>query len=342
MNAIEIRTGSDSDIPKIQSCYQVLSALNIDFSPRILSAHRTPDRMVVQAKKLQSEGFVASIAAAGGSAHLPGMTAAETSRPVIGIPVRSSIFGGIDSLLSIIQMPEGVPTGCVGIGDADAAGLFAAKLVALVDRDLVPRLRSAMHLDQWDDTRSGVTPQLGLINTIEGKENSVSEQFTHFMDTFGIRTITHHLYNDQVDEMADVVDSMEREGAAALVVTCDLMEAASRRIPGSIGASTHLPVIGLPFVEDPADRNAQQVLKNLVDYLEFLPASKNTRGMVSMGINRLKNTGLYATQILALVDSKIEQPLKDYRHRQYEEVVRKDEHLVDKGLDQVGNGKISL
>jgi 5-(carboxyamino)imidazole ribonucleotide mutase len=127
---IEIRTGSDSDMPKIQDLYAFLDSLFIPYSKRILSAHRTPDRMADQAQKLESNSFRVSIAAAGGSAHIAGMTASETSVPVVALPVLSSL-GGIDALLSMAQMPPGIPNGCVGINDSEGAGILAIRIAYL-------------------------------------------------------------------------------------------------------------------------------------------------------------------------------------------------------------------
>ena len=101
---IEIRTGSDSDMPKISRAYKFLESLDIPFSSRILSAHRTPAEMMYAAKQLEEQGYSVSIAAAGGSAHLPGMTASETLVPVVGLPVKTTSLAGIDSLLSLIHI----------------------------------------------------------------------------------------------------------------------------------------------------------------------------------------------------------------------------------------------
>jgi len=139
---IEIRTGSDSDIPKIKAAHDMLSALGVPFRPRVLSAHRTPELMASEARALEANGVKVSIAAAGGAAHLPGMTASETLVPVVGIPVPTEALGGVDSLYSILQMPDGCPVGTVGIGQAEAAAILAAEIVALGDAALADRLRA--------------------------------------------------------------------------------------------------------------------------------------------------------------------------------------------------------
>jgi 5-(carboxyamino)imidazole ribonucleotide mutase len=136
--------GSQSDWPTMQRAAQVLDELLVGYEARIVSAHRTPDRLHAFGKGAHGEGFKVIIAGAGGAAHLPGMLAALTHLPVLGVPVRSRALTGIDSLLSIVQMPAGIPTGTLAIGKAGAtnAGLLAASILALSDEPLSQRLRA--------------------------------------------------------------------------------------------------------------------------------------------------------------------------------------------------------
>jgi 5-(carboxyamino)imidazole ribonucleotide mutase len=127
---VGIIMGSKSDWPTMKAAADVLAELGIPHEARVVSAHRTPELMAEYAKSAVSRGLLAIIAGAGGAAHLPGMTAAYTSVPVIGVPVKSQALAGLDSLLSIAQMPAGIPVACVGIGDARSAGLLAARIVA--------------------------------------------------------------------------------------------------------------------------------------------------------------------------------------------------------------------
>ena len=140
--AIGIIMGSQSDWVTMQACAQLLDALGITYESRIVSAHRTPDRMTAYAKGAEARGLKVIIAGAGGAAHLPGMVAAMTALPVLGVPVKSSALSGLDSLLSIVQMPRGVPVGTLAIGEAGAAnaGILAASIVAVADPDLASRI----------------------------------------------------------------------------------------------------------------------------------------------------------------------------------------------------------
>ena len=140
---VAIVMGSQSDWPTMKKAADALDALGVPYEARIISAHRTPDRLHAFGKGAASEGFKVVIAGAGGAAHLPGMIAALTHLPVLGVPVQSRALSGLDSLLSIVQMPAGIPTGTLAIGEAGAtnAGLLAAAILALADDGLSARLQ---------------------------------------------------------------------------------------------------------------------------------------------------------------------------------------------------------
>ena len=139
---VAIVMGSQSDWPTMKAAADVLDELEVPYEARITSAHRTPDRMVAFAKGAEGEGFSVIVAGAGGAAHLPGMIASMTHLPVLGVPVQSATLAGVDSLLSIVQMPAGVPVGTLAIGRAGAvnAALLAASILALQDAALATRL----------------------------------------------------------------------------------------------------------------------------------------------------------------------------------------------------------
>ena len=136
--------GSQSDWQTMKHAGETLDALGVPYDARIVSAHRTPERLYAFAKGAKAAGFKVIIAGAGGAAHLPGMTAALTSLPVFGVPVESKALSGQDSLLSIVQMPPGVPVGTLAIGQAGAinAALLAARVLALSDPTLANRLEA--------------------------------------------------------------------------------------------------------------------------------------------------------------------------------------------------------
>ena len=141
---VAIVMGSQSDWQTMQRAAEVLDQLGVAYEARIVSAHRTPERMYAFGRGAASEGFKVIVAGAGGAAHLPGMLSSLTHLPVLGVPVESKALKGMDSLLSIVQMPAGVPTGTLAIGEAGAtnAGILAASILALSDNALSQRLQA--------------------------------------------------------------------------------------------------------------------------------------------------------------------------------------------------------
>lgn len=154
--------GSDSDLPTMEAAIMALDEFEIDTEVRVLSAHRTPDEMFVYARGAAARGVRVIIAGAGGAAHLPGMIASATPLPVIGVPVVATALAGVDALLSIVQMPAGVPVATVAIGNARNAGLLAVRILAASN----PSLRSRMEQFQRD-----------LHQTVRAKDEAVAARF---------------------------------------------------------------------------------------------------------------------------------------------------------------------
>lgn len=143
MSKIAVIMGSKSDYKTMKECCDVLDKFGIDYDKEVISAHRTPELMVDFAKNAKANGYSLIIAAAGGAAHLPGMVAASTTLPVIGVPIKSSTLSGVDSLLSIVQMPYGVPVATMAIGVAGAknAAITALSILAINDEILAEKYR---------------------------------------------------------------------------------------------------------------------------------------------------------------------------------------------------------
>ena len=152
---VGIIMGSQSDWPTMKHAAEMLETLGIPYETRIVSAHRTPDRLWDYGKTAVDRGLLAIVAGAGGAAHLPGMMASKTRVPVFGVPIETKALSGMDSLLSIVQMPKGYPVGTMAIGNAGAANaaLMAAQVLALSDTDLAARL------DQWRADLSASIPE---------------------------------------------------------------------------------------------------------------------------------------------------------------------------------------
>ena len=150
---VGIIMGSQSDWPTMKAAAEVLDELGIPYETKIVSAHRTPDRLWDYGKTAVSRGLKVIIAGAGGAAHLPGMMASKTRVPVIGVPVQTKALSGVDSLYSILQMPKGYPVATMAIGGAANAGLMAAAILAVSDAGV------AAKLDAWRDALSASIPE---------------------------------------------------------------------------------------------------------------------------------------------------------------------------------------
>jgi 5-(carboxyamino)imidazole ribonucleotide mutase len=154
--------GSDSDLGTMRPAVDALAEFDVAFEVRVVSAHRTPDTLYEYATTAADRGLQVIIAGAGGAAHLPGMTASMTPLPVIGVPVPRDKLDGVDSLLSIVQMPPGIPVATVGIGEARNAGLLAVRILAAADPELRRRMRAF---------------QAGLADAVRQKDAGVRKQF---------------------------------------------------------------------------------------------------------------------------------------------------------------------
>jgi 5-(carboxyamino)imidazole ribonucleotide mutase len=152
---VAIIMGSRSDWPTLKAAADVLDDLGVGYEAKVVSAHRTPDRLYDFAKSARGAGFKVVVAGAGGAAHLPGMCASMTDLPVLGVPVRTKLQDGLDSLLSIVQMPAGIPVGTLAVGEAGArnAGLLAAQILALSDTALAKRVAD------WRTRQTATVPE---------------------------------------------------------------------------------------------------------------------------------------------------------------------------------------
>lgn len=149
--------GSDSDLPIMQDAARILDEFGISYDLTIVSAHRTPERMVQYAKQAEKNGTKVIIAGAGGSAHLPGMVSSFTPLPVIGVPIKTKSLDGLDSLLSIVQMPPGIPVATVAINGAKNAGILAASILGTTDPDILTKITKYKETLKKDVTKKAET-----------------------------------------------------------------------------------------------------------------------------------------------------------------------------------------
>ncbi|MCI6125312.1 MAG: 5-(carboxyamino)imidazole ribonucleotide mutase [Enterocloster clostridioformis] len=165
MEKVGIVMGSDSDMPIMAKAAEILDKLGIDYEMTIISAHREPDVFFDWAKSAEDKGFKVIIAGAGKAAHLPGMCAAIFPMPVIGIPMKTSDLGGVDSLYSIVQMPSGIPVATVAINGGANAGILAAKILAVSDAELLAKLK-----EYSESLKNDVVKKAGKLEQVGYKE----------------------------------------------------------------------------------------------------------------------------------------------------------------------------
>ncbi len=163
--------GSDSDLPVMKAAAEVLDQFEVPYELTIVSAHRTPNRMAEYAGAAAERGLEVIIAGAGGAAHLPGMTASLTSLPVIGVPIRTSCLDGLDSLLSIVQMPGGIPVATVAVNNAKNAGLLAVRILGVKRPDLRARMEQFMDDQRIEvEEKAAVLEKKGFVEYLREKE----------------------------------------------------------------------------------------------------------------------------------------------------------------------------
>jgi 5-(carboxyamino)imidazole ribonucleotide mutase len=168
---IGIIMGSDSDLPTMKAAIEICAQFEVPHEVAIVSAHRTPERMVEYAQTAHQRGLKVIIAGAGGAAHLPGMVAALTPLPTIGVPIQTKALQGVDSLYSIVQMPAGVPVATVSIGNATNAGLLAIQILATQDPTLVRVIAYRQSLKEMVLAKQARLEAVGYSNYLEGKES---------------------------------------------------------------------------------------------------------------------------------------------------------------------------
>jgi 5-(carboxyamino)imidazole ribonucleotide mutase len=324
---IEIRTGSDSDIPKIKEAYQLLEKLGIAYSPRILSAHRTPQIMAAEAQRLHQNGFSVSIAAAGGSAHLPGMTASETLVPVVGLPVKTSTLDGVDSLYSIIQMPNGIPVGSVGIGRAGDAALLAAQIAFLDNSNVRAQIRALRNLPPTNHNEP-LFEQKVLIIHPEPKltDEKALSQMAALLEDMNLAAQWKNAGTDNIAE------GLENSSLCAIIAILPMEESPVVSQIFNMVSNTEIPVIALPVLNGKAKSGDPLNLFNeLLNQGDKTPHRPHFP-VAGMGINRYLNAAIFASQIAGLYFPTILEKLSAYRQQLAETVVAKDKRLKQAGV----------
>lgn len=329
---IEIRMGSDSDIEKIKEVFETLEDLSIPYQERILSAHRTPEKMTNEAKSLKENGYKVSIAAAGGSAHLQGMSASKTIIPIIAIPVYSETFKGEDAFYSNIQMPNEIPVGVTGIGMGKEAALNAAQIAYTNNPIIRNRIRNYRGLKELDNATNSesrvaiITPCNSLSNKITSMQN--------ILDSLDIGTSCYTVKPTEEKIINMLIEEIEHEGYSTIIAPCLFNDEKSNNyFPQIISKKTDIPTIGIPFANGYAGSN--DFAKNGVfeDMLYNTSAEGERTGsmVLAMGVNRGTNAAIYAAKICGLTHSSVQEKLTERLNRLKSEVKNKDKLIQQHG-----------
>ncbi|MCX8059195.1 MAG: AIR carboxylase family protein [Spirochaetes bacterium] len=349
---IEIRTGSDSDISHIKELINLLKLVGVDFDLRVLSAHRTPERMINEARKLEKKGFILSVAVAGGSAHLPGMTASETLLPVLAIPVLTKNFNGLDSLLSSLQMPEGVPLGVLPINDSYSTFLFILKLLnylssyILFDGNIYEKLVKNLFVEKSDlflNIRKNLEKLSKKFNYL--KKYNVSEKIIILIDDkiknkcesyykkiiqqkidlqikLGIEFFVYHFDPDNIEDL--LLDIKENNDKSSIIV----FEYFSYNPLICKISSSLANLVVHSFVLDKEENIDFNLLLNIFNKKnKFDNVTENLFPNVFTGVNRIENCFLFLLKIIATKNSKIKNFLKNYKKVMKKKVVKIDKEV---------------
>ncbi len=290
MAVVGIVMGSDSDWPVMEPAALALEEFDVPYEAHVVSAHRTPRRMLEYAETAVDRGLRVIIAGAGGAAHLPGMVAAATPLPVIGVPRPLDRLDGLDSLLSIVQMPAGVPVATVSIGGGRNAGLLAVRILAAADSDTGRTLRAAV----------------------------VRFQAALALDEFGVAYEAHVVSAHRTPRrMLDYAESAADRGLRVIIAGAG----GAAHLPGMVAAATPLPVIGVPRALDRLD--GMDSLLSIVQMPAGVPVA-------TVGIDGGRNAGLLAVRILAASDDVLRAAVTRFQTALVEQVAARDLTLQER------------
>ncbi len=310
---IEIRVGSDSDLPRIQELFFILEQLDIDYELRILSAHRTPHEMMAKAQTLAQEGFAVCIGSAGGSAHLPGMTASETPIPVIALPVKTSYLDGLDSLLSMVQMPPGIPNGALGINQSKSAALAAAQIAYMGDHQVMQKICKLRNIPYQAHAPQSRVAVVGSTHKNLGMD---FEKAMELFQAFDVEVIEY-----EINEEAFLSRAIE-SGCSALYFICDIQNEGIIQCQ-HLAKNTFLPLIVIPYFEKKASVSPMffhQILSN--------------EATLSMGINQFSNGALYCLQIIGNENAFVRNKFNEYRRDLSDSVKQKNKKLQEEKVQK--------
>lgn len=292
----------------------ILDQLDIEYDLGILSAHRTPHEMMAKAEGLAQEGFAVCIGSAGGSAHLPGMTASETPIPVIALPVKTSFLDGLDSLLSMVQMPPGIPNGAVGINQSKSAAFAAAQIAYMGDAQVMQKICELRNIPYQEHTPQS---RVAIVGSKQKNLGIEFEKALELLKTFNVEAIEY-----DINEEGFLNQAIE-SGCSALYFICDIQKEGIVQCQ-YLAKSTFLPFVVIPYFENKISVSPtffHQILSN--------------EATLSMGINQFSNGALYCLQIIGNKNASVRNKFNEYRRDLSDSVKQKNKKLQ---ADKAQNG----
>ncbi|XP_031253952.1 uncharacterized protein LOC116111936 isoform X2 [Pistacia vera] len=328
---VGIIMNSDSDLAIMNDAAKILSMCGVPYEVRTISAHRTPRMMLDYALSAQERGIRIIIAGDSSAAHLPGMVAALTPLPVIGVPLRASALDGLDSLLSVVQMPRGVPVATVAIDNARSAGLLAAKMLGVNGNvDLLARV-SQYQEDAGDDVlkkaeklQKDVTPHVEIIMGSDS-DLPVMKDAAKILSLFDLPHKVKIVSAHRTPEMMFTYASSAQDQGISIIIAG---AGGAAHLPGMVAALTPLPVIGVPV---------RSSALNGIDSLLSIVQMSGDVPVATVAINNATNAGLFAVRMLGVGNADLLGRMSQYLKDMKNDVLTKTEKLAEDGWESYLN-----
>ena len=322
---VGIIMGSDSDFPIMEKAITIFEEQGIDYEVRIISAHRTPKEMLNYAEEAKERGYDIIIAGAGGAAHLPGMTASMCSLPVIGVPVRSRSMDGVDSVLSILQMPAGIPVATVGVNNARGAAKLAVRMLHCYDS-----------VDNVKENGEQVQPHVKIV--FDEKDSS-REDLAKVIETLAFYGLGHEMIdiiatNKEFASLRDKLETAKEDGAIAILNLANIAYAVVEEIHGV----TTLPVLFVPIKSNVAEQTDEfeQALQTVEDiYKMSNKINEHDSPLAVLAVNGYQNAGIMLARIAGIHSTEIYNRVTNHLEELRVMVTKKDADMSARFSDTV-------
>ena len=322
---VGIIMGSDSDFPVMEKAITIFEEQGIDYEVRITSAHRTPKEMLSYAEEAKERGYDIIVAGAGGAAHLPGMTASMCSLPVIGVPVRSRSMDGVDSVLSILQMPAGIPVATVGVNNARGAAKLAVRMLHCYDS-----------VDNVKENGEQVQPHVKIV--FDEKDSS-REDLAKVIETLAFYGLGYEMIditatNKEFASLRDKLETAKEDGAIAILNLANIAYAVIEEIHGV----TTLPVLFVPIKSNVAEQTDEfeQALQTVEDICKMSnKINEHDSSLAVLAVNGYQNAGIMLARIAGIHSTEIYNRVTNHLEELRVMVTKKDADMSARFSDTV-------